>query len=71
MKRDGWYLTTLGHAFSPDEQTLRDMDYVFNNISVYLTSRETNELNPRIPPITENYVDVSPPRRRRRICDDN
>jgi len=46
MKRDGWYLTNLRHAFSIDEQTLRDMDYVFSkfNFPVYLTSRETNGL---------------------------
>ncbi|XP_050064780.1 uncharacterized protein LOC126554345 [Aphis gossypii] len=34
MKRERWYLSTLGQAFTPDEQTLADMDRVFNKLCV-------------------------------------
>lgn len=72
MKRDGWYLTTLGHAFTPDEQTLRDMDHVFikYDFPVHPTSKQTSTVNTRKRPICENYKEVSPLRRRRRIYDD-
>lgn len=73
MKRDGWYLTTLGHAFTPDEQTLRDMDHVFikYDFPVHPTSKQNSTVNTRKRPICENYKEVSPPRRRQRIYDDN
>jgi len=73
MKRERWYLSTLGQAFTPDEQTLADMDRVFNkyNWPSHPTSKETFIDNPRIRPICEDCAEVSPPRRRRRVHDDN
>lgn len=46
MKRERWYLSTLGQAFTPDEQTLADMDRVFNkyNWPSHPTSKETIDI---------------------------
>lgn len=73
MKRDRWYLTTLGQAFTPDEQTLADMDHVFNkyNWPSHPTSKETFIDNPRTRPTYEDCAEVSLPRRRRKVHDDN